>query len=156
MHADYHTGVTVLTDAPCHHGHEGILKTVHMDNVLPLTQQSGKSHWAIDVGHTLQRQDGDGDFQAAILLKHHGILAAHNLDIEVIITAQSVHQIIGVLLSTGPVLIGDYVENVDHQEKNWLKHCWQVSGQRCHEDKHFFTNLHDLRAKKISQPSQAD
>ena len=112
--AHHHASVAVLANAPCHDCHEGILETVHMDDVLPLAQQACKAHRAIDVGHSLEGQDGDGNLQAAVLLEHVGVLAADDLDIEVRVVAQPLHQVIGILLSTGPVLVRNDMEYVNH------------------------------------------
>ena len=109
-----HTRVAVLADAPRHHRHEGIPETVHMDDVLPLAQQAGKAHRAVNVGHALEWQDGDGNLQAAVLFEHVGVFATDDLDIEVRVVAQAVHQVIGVLLGSRPVLVGNDMKNVNH------------------------------------------
>ena len=114
MDAHHDARVAVLADAPCHHCHEGVSEAVHMDDVVPLAQQTCKTHGRVDVGHALEGQDGDGNLQAAVLLEHVGVLAAHDLDVEVLVVAQPLHQVIGVLLGTGPVLVRYDMEYVNH------------------------------------------
>ena len=114
MDAHHHARVTVLADAPCHDSHEGILETMYMNNVLTLAQQSREAHRAVDIGHPLEREDRNRNLKPAVLREDNWVLTANHLDVEIRIISQPFNQVIGILLSACPVLIGNYVENVNH------------------------------------------
>ena len=91
---------------------------MYVNDVLTLAQQPRKANGRVDVGHALQRQDGNGDFQASVLFEHNGTFAAHHLDIEIRVVAQAIHEVIGILLGTRPVFVRDDMKNVDHLVNN--------------------------------------
>ena len=49
------------------------------------------------------------------MLEHIRVLAAHYLDIEVIIVAQSIHKVVSILLGARPMLVGYNMKNVNHR-----------------------------------------